>query len=1124
MNSPNRPVLATHRIAVFMPGRQNDDEIRASFMARESTLALILEDIASTRDGGIPQHHLVIGQRGMGKTTLLRRLDLALREVPLATRFIPLSFPEEQWAVDRLSAFWLNCLDAFADTLERESHAPGLIDKIDRSIETIRADTSPEALVAESAEISLLALARELGRLPVLLVDNLDLVFGRLSKTELSVLRAFLMKAGAPILIGASIYPPDQTQDYSAPFYDQFKTHHLSRLSLEEMREVILRLAEHTGNREIPQRFDSEVGRLRALHALTGGNPRTTVILFQIFSRGFSQEAYQDLEALLDWVTPLYKARLEELSDQAQVIVSALALHWEPATSAVIGERTRLKNGQVSSNLDRLKKAGIVEETTVDQPDRTGPLPESGSPKDRTGFQIAERFLNIWFLMRQATRRDKRNLAFLTRFIECVHTAPERDRMAADLLGKPELSRSEQIFGLALESAIEGPGLRVELRDHVHQTLVDALRRHQQQIDDIIDPTEIPAHRWAFAELRDKLKANKPEKLDITPDAFANAILGCVGLVPARQSLAANPLSLRKASSVIEVVAQMDRIIGESAGLPAYQWMQRLLLNASLCDFSDPVQISEAILHAQTKEQAILCVTCANRSALSEIDESAWKIVQSRLQPNDSIINPNAWFEWGRLLHLKFARFDLAEPAYRRAIELNSESHFAWNHLGLLLLEYLNRGAEAKPAFERAIALAPEISNYWYNLGNLQNTFLDNPSEAEASYRKAISLNPEFSRPWLNLGVVLMEKLHRPEEAEAAFRRAVELAPRFTQAWNNLGVALAKNPTRLAKAEECYRRALKIDPVYALSWRNLGDLLNFKLNRTADAAKSYRRSLELDPTHAATWNDLGRILSKNPKRLAEAEDAFRQSVSHDAKNVFPWRNLGALLREQLGRYDEAEAAYREAIALAPDHAGTWNTLGNLLLDDLHRPTDAADAYHRAIALDPTDALCPKCNLVFVLRDHLRKVDEARSLFAEIEATKPEKFLDSLALHRALFAAQDDNGGLATAHLTAALDLLGEQTAFPNNTADDWMRGSAVFLALGLGDKLLACLRERGDDQRRRPWYEALRAHVRGDRRYLRNIPAELREISGQLFDEIARRERHTPRNRSNPAHSFVTGQ
>jgi hypothetical protein len=266
------PILPLHRVAIFTPGRQDDTELKASYIARSTLLEMILDDVAGTRPGGIPQHHLIIGQRGMGKTTLLRRLDVALRETPLAAKFIPLSFPEEQWTVDRLSTVWLNCLDSLADTLEKDEANASLIETIDKTVERLRRDTAPEDVLAQEAERSFLDIAAQTKRCPVLLVDNLDLVFERLKKHELNSLRAFLMRAKAPILIGASVHPPAQTQDYRAPFYDHFKTHYLARLSLEEMREVLLRLAERSGNKVIPGRIDAERGRLRALHALTGGN------------------------------------------------------------------------------------------------------------------------------------------------------------------------------------------------------------------------------------------------------------------------------------------------------------------------------------------------------------------------------------------------------------------------------------------------------------------------------------------------------------------------------------------------------------------------------------------------------------------------------------------------------------------------------------------------------------------------------------------------------------------------------------------------------------------------------------------------------------------------------------
>lgn len=1034
------PTLPAHRVAIFMPGRQSDDDIKAAFIARTATLGLILDDIAATRPGGIPQHHLIIGQRGMGKTTLLRRLAVALREAPLNERFLPLGFPEEQWTVDRLSTVWLNCLDSLADSLEHEdetTHA-ALIAEIDAAVEKIRHDDLREELVAQNAEHAFLDISARTGRLPVLLVDNLDLVFERLEKTEHNTLRAFLMRAGAPVLVGASVYPPPQTQDYRAAFYDQFKPHHLSRLTRDEMREVLVGLAERTGNQEIPARLDAEPGRLHALHSLTGGNPRTTVILFQIFSQGFSQEAYQDLEALLDWMTPLYKARLEELSEQAQVIVSALAAIWEPATSARLGERTRLPNGQISSNLDRLKKAGIVEEVVIDPETRTGPLPTGHSPQDRAGYQLAERFFNIWFLMRQATRREKRNLAFLTRFIECVHTPGERARLARELMGQSSLSHAQRVYGLALEPSVTDASTRYDLHDHLQNAFVEAQRKFKEQIDDLIDPAEIPAHRWSFADLRDKLIANCTPGLGVEPAVFADTILGCPMLLPDRPHLVNGKMTARQLTQLFKKAQACDR---QLSNFPGYTWLKNILLKAAWHDHDDPDQISHVLMRADSKPNAFIIVLLAATDALKRINTEAAQIALTLLTPPNTEINPVVWCSWGTMLHTRLHRYDLAEQAYRTSLNLDPDHHQTLNRLGVLLHEKLERGSEAEPLLKRAVGLAPTEFFYWHSLGRFLETYSKDFAEAESCYRKAIELNDRFWASWLNLGLLQLEHHKRPNEAEICYRKAIRLAP--------------KNPLPVG---------------------NLARLLHFDLHRFRDAEKAYRRTLELDPSDAYIWRDLGR-----------------------------------LLRDELDKPEEAETAYRRALELRPEDAPLWNTLGNLLCDHLGNFSAAEDAYSRAIKAKPDDALCPKANLVFLLRDHLNRHAEARQLFDEILAANPTDYADSLALQSALFAAHDANWGIATEHLKRAFAALAQTNAFPSNTNDDWMRGTAVLLHLGLGEPLLALLRETGEDQRRRPWYEAIRAHVRGDRRYLRNIPAELQEISRTVFDEIERSLRHFPK-------------
>ena len=118
------------KIGFFNPGRLTDQEIEMSFIARKELFENLLDNITDNDAKSIPQHLLIIGQRGMGKTSLLVRLAVELKKEKYKNLFIPLVFPEEQYNIDKLSKFWLNSLDALADALDREGQN-SLVDEID---------------------------------------------------------------------------------------------------------------------------------------------------------------------------------------------------------------------------------------------------------------------------------------------------------------------------------------------------------------------------------------------------------------------------------------------------------------------------------------------------------------------------------------------------------------------------------------------------------------------------------------------------------------------------------------------------------------------------------------------------------------------------------------------------------------------------------------------------------------------------------------------------------------------------------------------------------------------------------------------------------------------------------
>ncbi len=124
----------------------------------------------------------------------------------------------------------------------------------------------------------------------------------------------------------------------------------------------------------------------------------------------------------------------------------------------------------------------------------------------------------------------------------------------------------------------------------------------------------------------------------------------------------------------------------------------------------------------------------------------------------------------------------------------------------------LQRFDAAEQACRRALEVDPQHAMAWFRLANAvdaQGRF----DEAEDYYRRSIALNPDFPHVWNNLGVTLMT-LVRPDDAEQCYRKALSLAPDEVGFIVNLGLArMAQND--LDEAVDCFRRALRYQPEHA---------------------------------------------------------------------------------------------------------------------------------------------------------------------------------------------------------------------------------------------------------------------------------------------------------------------
>ncbi|MDR3517947.1 MAG: AAA family ATPase [Azospirillaceae bacterium] len=436
---PESPVPATLK---YNPHRWGAAELRGIFVVRLKELDLLSRRLRETGPGTTPQHVLIVGPRGMGKSTLLLRLALAVDDdAELSRHWLPLTLPEEQYTVSTLAEFWTNVLDSLADKLETQGASAATLATLDDGIR--RLGGLPIAEREDAALTLLTGWIRQDGRRLLLLVDSNDLLFSALggsgaSETKTPTrsdpgsgplwrLRRTLTHETGLFWIGASYQALEAQNSYHHAFQDFFEYRELPPLTVADMERTLLALARTFGlgpdlagdraEAEMAAILKIRPGRLKALRTLTGGNPRTTMALFDLFATRRQQDLQTDLLALLDTMTPLYKARMESLAEQPRKLLAHLMEHWAPMGSGDLAAVSGIPTNTISPQLRRLIEDGLVEKAA---------LPGT----KRTGYQVSERLFNIWYLMRFASRRLRQRLVWLVEFMRLWFSTDEWSELA----------------------------------------------------------------------------------------------------------------------------------------------------------------------------------------------------------------------------------------------------------------------------------------------------------------------------------------------------------------------------------------------------------------------------------------------------------------------------------------------------------------------------------------------------------------------------------------------------------------------------------------------------------------------------------------------------------------------
>lgn len=464
-------------LTVYNPGSLSDEDFLRGYVARQGVAEQLTQRLRETAKGRARKHFFIVGQRGMGKTSLLRKLALAVgADEELSKAVIPLTFREEQYNVHSFHVFWANCLDALGDWFDSNGDHEKA-ERLDREAGALSSKSDPQSLFQKWIKAE--------GRRPLLLLDNIDLIFAGLKK-EPDHLEKFIPSAGGTIIVGASATPVDAICESTGELHNFFDVVKLDRLSKEELIACLRSLALSRGEDgdKVLRVLATASGRVKTLHDLTGGNPRTLTMLYMLLETDEHGDVFGDLERLLDQATVLYKARVEDLPPQSRVVLDAVALAWDPVLASTVASTTLLDVQTVSSQLDRLQKEGIVERVSV-------------STTTKAAYQVSERFFNIWYLMRHGARRQRTRLKWLTVFLRSFYSSAQLIERAKSLVNSQgdvgiKLGVDTGHYLLALGDAIDDDGWRSILTSQARDEFERYAESLGLKLNDIVDPTDVP--------------------------------------------------------------------------------------------------------------------------------------------------------------------------------------------------------------------------------------------------------------------------------------------------------------------------------------------------------------------------------------------------------------------------------------------------------------------------------------------------------------------------------------------------------------------------------------------------------------------------------------------------------
>ena len=804
-------------------------------------------------------------------------------------------FDEEQYSVRTLAKLWEEVIDILED---RDSSFAGLSD----NVETLYDSESPE----ENIFNLLIKELKQRNKKLVLLLDNFGEMTQKFTKKETQRLREILITCNYIRIIGASSTVLEFYYDYKEPFFDFFKVVTLDELTRDETISLLKRLSETYGAGEIEEILAGQPERIEAIIRLTGGVPRTIVLLYEIFVDDVDGSSIKDLETILDRVTPLYKHRLDNLSTQQQAIIDAIAQNWDAISTKEISDAVRMPSKAVSSQLNQLEKSQLISKIST-------------STKNKL-YQVNERFFNIYYLMRLGKRRNRNRVLWLIKFFEIWCGESELIERAQKHIGALKKNILYEKHALYITQALSRTDIPYPLQHGLITETRKYLTTKQSEYCEELEKSHIEIYDEVVADIKNDSLASAKRKL-INDGAKADEIDFSIGEI------------FRKEIKDLDSAKKyyLKAVEKDDAGA---MYNLALLYESEFKDFDNAVKY---YMMAVEKDHinAIFNLALLYEIKLKD-PTNAEKYYLMAIAKDDS----DAMYNLALLYENEFTDFDNAVKYYLMAVGKDHAS--AMYNLALL---YENEFTDFDNAVKYYLmAVKKEDPGAMNNLAVLYQSEFKDFDNAKKYYLMAVEKN--HTDAMFNLALLYQFEFKDFDNAINCYLMAAEKED--TGAMNNLALLYQSKFKDFDNAKKYYLMAVEKGDVGAMY--NLALLYQSEFKDFDNAKKYYVMAVEKDRTEA--MNNLALLYHTEFKDFDNAKKYYLMAVEKDHAGAM--YNLAWLYQSEFKDFDNAKKYYLTAVE--KNYVSAMNDLGLLYELEFKDFDNAKKYYLMAVEKDHADAM------------------------------------------------------------------------------------------------------------------------------------------------------------------------